>query len=136
VRENLARRESEVASAQTIVAEEVDKFAAWMRSRGAVPTIVALRQRFEQIRRSELERLEPKLASLTPEARGRVEETTRLLVEKLLLTPTEQLKGLGDADTVTAYSEALTRLFGLDEAERAPRGRVEQFRSASRRRSD
>jgi glutamyl-tRNA reductase len=136
VRENLARRESEVAGAQAIVSEEVDKFAAWMRSRGAVPTIVSLRQRFELVRRSELERLEPKLASLSPEARGRVEEITRLIVEKLLLTPTEQLKVVGDADTVSAYSEALTRLFGLDEAERAPRGRVEQFRSASRRRTD
>ena len=27
--------------------------------------------------------------------------------------PTEQLKSLGDADTVGAYAEALTRLFGL-----------------------
>jgi glutamyl-tRNA reductase len=136
VRENLARRETEVASAQAIVADEVQKFAAWLRSRGAIPTVVALRQRFEQVRRSELERLEPKLASLSPEARGRVEEITRLLVEKLLLMPTEQLKALGDADTVTAYSEALTRLFGLDEAERASRGRVEPFRAGARRRVD
>jgi hypothetical protein len=61
---------------------------------------------------------------------------TRLLVEKLLLMPTEQLKGLGDADTVSAYSEALTRLFGLDDAERQPRGKVEPFRAGARRRSD
>jgi len=31
------------------------------------------------------------------------------------LTPTEQLKSLSDADTVGAYSEALTRLFDLGE---------------------
>ena len=37
-------------------------------------------------------RLEPKLAALPPEARARVDEITRLIVEKLLLTPTEQLK--------------------------------------------
>jgi hypothetical protein len=41
---------------------------------------------------------------------------TRLIVEKLLLTPTEQLKGLGDQDTIAAYSEALTRLFGLTQS--------------------
>jgi hypothetical protein len=35
------------------------------------------------------------------------------VVEKLLLTPTEQLKTLHDAETIGAYSEALTRLFGL-----------------------
>ncbi|MQA31564.1 MAG: glutamyl-tRNA reductase [Luteitalea sp.] len=113
VRVNLARRTSEVSRAEAIVGEEVEKFSAWLRSRGAIPTVVALRQRFENIRRSELERLEFKLSSLPPEARTRVDEITRLIVEKLLLTPTEQLKSLTDADTVGAYSEALTRLFGL-----------------------
>ncbi len=115
VRDNLARRTSEVARAETIVSEEVDKFGAWLRSRGAIPTVVALRQRFEAIRRAELERLEFKLSTLSPEARTRVDEVTHLIVEKLLLTPTEQLKALGDTETVGAYTEALTRLFGLTE---------------------
>ena len=114
VRENLARRASEVTRAEAIVAEEVEKFGAWFRSRGAIPTVVALRERFEAIRRAELERLDFKLAALPPEARARVDEITHLIVEKLLLTPTEQLKSLSDADTVGAYAEALTRLFGLD----------------------
>jgi glutamyl-tRNA reductase len=124
VRENLARRASEVARAEAIVAEEVDKFAAWLRSRGAIPTVVALRQRFEAIRRAELERLDFKLATLPPEARTRVDEITHLIIEKLLLTPTEQLKAVGDAETVGAYTEALTRLFGLtdDAAAAAPGG--------------
>jgi len=128
VRENMARRASEVSRAEAIVAEELDKFGAWMRSRGAIPTVVALRQRFEAIRRAELERLDFKLAQLPPDARARVDEITHLIVEKLLLTPTEQLKAVNDADTVGAYSEALTRLFGLgdDEDERADH-RVEQF---------
>ena len=133
VRENLARRASEVTRAESIVAEEVDKFAAWLGSRGAIPTVVALRQRFETIRRAELDRLNFKLAALPPDARARVDEITHLIVEKLLLTPTEQLKAVTDADTVGAYSEALTRLFGLgdedkaaDQSERAER-RVEPF---------
>ena len=137
VRENLARRASEVARAETIVNEEVDKFGGWFRSRGAIPTVVALRERFEAIRRAELERLDFKLASLPPEARARVDEITHLIVEKLLLTPTEQLKALGNSDAVTAYTEALTRLFalaeqqGADQAEhdqQAKGGRVEPFK--------
>jgi len=116
VRENLARRASEVERAEAIVVEEVEKFGGWLRSRGAVPTIVALRERFETIRRAELERLESKLAALPPEARSRVDEITHLIVEKLLLTPTEQLKQAGDAETVAAYAEALARLFALNEA--------------------
>src|SRR5207244_4683210 len=86
------------------------------------PTIVALRQHCENIRRAELERLDHKLAGLAQpdEARARVDEITRLIVEKLLLAPTEQLKAVGDAETIGAYSEALTRLFRLaDEGEDA-----------------
>jgi glutamyl-tRNA reductase len=119
VRENLARRASEVARAEAIVRDEVDKFGAWLRSRGAIPTVVALRQRFEDIRRAELERLEFKLSALPPDARARVDEITHLIVEKLLLTPTEQLKALGDTDASVSYTEALTRLFGLSDREGA-----------------
>ena len=112
-----------------------------MKSRSAVPTIVALRQRFEAIRRSELERLDFKLAALAPEGRARVDEVTRLIVEKLLLTPTEQLKSAADdQDAITAYSEALTRLFALadstDSAADSPRGsggKVEPFARKSPR---
>ena len=114
VNENLARRASEVERAERIVAEEVERFGGWFRSRGVIPTVVALRQHAEQVRRSELERLQFKLSALPPEARARVDEITRLIVEKLLLTPTEQLKSLSDADTIAAYSDALTRLFALD----------------------
>ncbi len=130
VRENLARRASEVSRAEAIVTDEVQKFAGWLRSRSAIPTVVALRQRFEAIRRAELDRLDFKLSALPPEARARVDEITHLIVEKLLLTPTEQLKSVTDADTAGAYSDALTRLFGLGDADRdAPRPRRAQGRA-------
>ena len=133
VQENLARRSSEVQHAESIVLEEVNRFRAWMQSRDVVPTVVALRQQFEEIRKAELQRLDPKLAALPPDARARVDEITHLIVEKLLLTPTEQLKSVSDADTVGAYSEALTRLFGLGDEDAEARGRrVEPFRRNKR----
>jgi glutamyl-tRNA reductase len=113
VKENLARRSTEVQRAESIVREEVDRFRAWMQSRDVVPTVVALRQQFETIRRAELQRLDPKLAALTPEARARVDEITHLIVEKLLLTPTEQLKAADDEAMALAYADALNRLFKL-----------------------
>jgi glutamyl-tRNA reductase len=113
VSENLARRSTELAGAEAIVDEEVSKFATWLQAREIVPTIVALRQRFEQIRQSELRRLEPKLSGLTPEARARLDEITRLMFEKLLLTPTEQLKQIGEDAIAVDYAEALHRLFAL-----------------------
>ena len=136
VRENLARRASEVARAEAIVGEEVAKFGAWLRARGAVPTVVALRERFEAIRRAELERLDFKLSPLPPEARARVDEITHLIVEKLLLTPTEQLKVLNDDETIAAYSEALNRLFGLSDAPSADPRPAESRRVTPFRRSN
>ncbi|MEO7274337.1 MAG: glutamyl-tRNA reductase [Vicinamibacterales bacterium] len=122
VRENLARRSGELTRAEAIVTDEVTRFVSWMQSREVIPTVVALRQRFESIHQSELRRLEPKLAALPPEARARVDEVTRLIVEKLLLTPTEQLKAVSDESTIVAYAEALNRLFRLaaQEQQRDP----------------
>jgi len=128
VHDNLARRAAELERAEAIVREEVEQFGTWLRSRGAVPTVVALRRRFEEIRQAELERLQPKLSGLTPEARARVDEITHLLVEKLLLTPTEQLKAT-DPDAVVAYSDALRRLFNLAIGE--PEGSAEDRQAAS-----
>jgi glutamyl-tRNA reductase len=117
VQENLSRRAAEIEKAESIVNEEVTKYMTWQRSRGAVPTVVALRQRFEAIRRAELQRLEGKLGMLPPDARARVDEITRLIVEKLLLEPTEQLKALPDEETQAAYTEAVNRLFRLQDAD-------------------
>jgi glutamyl-tRNA reductase len=120
VRENMARRTSEVTRAEAIVDEELDKFGSWMRARGVIPTVVALRQSFESIRRAELDRLDFKLSGLPPEARdearARVDEITHLIIEKLLLTPTEQLKALGDQETAAQYADAIARVFGLADS--------------------
>ncbi len=115
VQENLARRGAEIARAEAIVGEELARFTGWQRSRRAIPTVVALRQRFDEIRRTELERLDSRFAGLPPEARARADEVTRLIVEKLLLEPTEQLKALPDEETQAIYTEAVNRLFRLGE---------------------
>ncbi len=115
VSENLARRQEQTSRAEALVSEAAEEFLVWLRSRGAIPTVVALRRRFEAVRQAELERLEPKLSRFPPEARARVEEITRVLVQKLLLTPTERLKSARDAATAAQYAETVTRLFDLDE---------------------
>ena len=115
VKENLARRTAELSHAEAIVDEEVARFTAWMQSREIIPTVVALRQRFEAIRQAELIRLAPRLSGLPPDARARVDEITRLIVEKLLHTPTEQLKAISEETRIVSYADALNRLFRLPE---------------------
>jgi glutamyl-tRNA reductase len=114
VQENLSRRATEIERAEAIVREEVDRFGAWMQSREVLPTVIALRERFDAIRQAELKRLESKLAPLSPDARARVDEVTHLIVEKLLLTPTEQLKSTRDETLAVTYAEAVHRLFALE----------------------
>jgi glutamyl-tRNA reductase len=133
VKENLARRSAELEEAESIVAAEVARFTGWMQSRDIIPTVVALRQRFENIRQSELRRLEPKLSALPPEARARVDELTRLIVEKLLLTPTEQLKAVTDETTVATYADALNQLFALAAEEQARAAEPVRTAKAGRR---
>ena len=54
--------------AERIVGRKSSKFIAWMQSREIIPTVVALRQRFEAIRQAELTRLEAE--ARRPAARG------------------------------------------------------------------
>ena len=106
---------------------------AWARSRTAMPTVVALRQRFEAIRQAELVACSRRSPALPPDARARVDEITRLIVEKLLITPTEQLKALPDRELLTAYADALSHLFALgpDDGD-DERGRRRAGRAAGR----
>ena len=135
VQENLSKRTAEIERAETIVREELARFLAWQKSRGAIQTVVALRDRFDAIRRAELQRLDPKLASLPPETRALFDHLTRLIVEKLLLDPTEQLKALPDEETQAAYTEAVNRLFRLrdDGGSPTPGGSADDVTPAHRR---
>ena len=56
VAETLAGRRREAERAETIVAEEADRFRAWQASLDVVPAITSLRARAEQIRDAELRR--------------------------------------------------------------------------------
>ena len=135
-------RGAELERAERSSNEEVTRFAAWMQSREIIPTVVALRAAFEAIRAAELNRLQPKLAGLPPEARARVDEITRLIVEKLLLTPTEQLKSRArraDGGRLLRRAEPAVqprrrRNAAVDEepAIRRPRSRVVMARAPDR----
>ena len=56
VAETLAGRRREAERAETIVAEEAERFRAWQASLEVVPAITSLRARAEQIRDAELSR--------------------------------------------------------------------------------
>ncbi|TMA83747.1 MAG: glutamyl-tRNA reductase, partial [Deltaproteobacteria bacterium] len=116
--DNLQSRSSEAEKAEEMVRVEAETFVRWMESLEQVPTITALRQRFEDIRRKELEKsLAGNLKNLSEAQRAALEDMTTAMINKLLHTPISQLKrNSGDEDEDSAlYVAALKKLFDLEE---------------------
>ena len=116
--ENLQERANEAEKAEEIVREEVQSFVRWLASLEQVPTITALRQRFEEIRQREIEKsLGGDLKGLSEEQRAAVEEMTTAMVNKMLHGPISQLKknSADQNDDGTLYIAALRKLFNLEK---------------------
>ena len=112
--ENLNERAGEVRKADEIVEEEVAGFLHWLDSLDQVPTIVALRQRLEEIRRSELEKsLRTSLKGLSEKERQAIEDMTSAMIGKILHAPISRMKKPEDGEE-SLYVEALKKLFGLE----------------------
>ncbi|MGI9018643.1 MAG: glutamyl-tRNA reductase [Euzebya sp.] len=110
-----------IREARAIVREESDGFAAWSRGVQAGPTISSLRQRAEQIRQSEVDRLAGRLSTLDQGQREAVEVLTKGIVNTLMHEPTIRLKRLVDTPDGERFVRALTHLFDLrpDDSESA-----------------
>ena len=120
VAESVAGRREEAVRAEAIVSEEADGFRAWQLSLDVVPAIASLRAKAESIRRAELERVESRLASLSPSQRRAVEALTSQIVAKLLHQPTVRMKEAAAAADGVLYADAVRHLFGLgDDADPA-----------------
>ena len=89
---HMAERSREATDAETLIAEEVERFHQRQRTVSAAPAIVALQQKAEEIRKGEFDRMSARLASLTPEQRAAVEALTKGLVNKFLHPPMQALK--------------------------------------------
>jgi glutamyl-tRNA reductase len=115
--DNRLERSNEAEKAEGIVREEVASFVRWMDSLEQVPTITALRHRFEEIRRREIEKsLGGGLKDLSAQQRAALDDLTTAMINKLLHGPISQLKknASEDGDDTTLYVAALKRLFDLE----------------------
>jgi glutamyl-tRNA reductase len=115
--DNMQERAQEAGKAEDIVQDEVQRFVRWVGSLEQVPTITALRRRFDDIRRLELEKsLGGSLKDLSRLQRDALEDMTTAMINKLLHGPTTQLKNHHQEDEeVTLYVAALRKLFDLED---------------------
>jgi glutamyl-tRNA reductase len=113
---SLEGRRSEAVRAERIVSEEAERFRAWRASLAVVPAIASLRAHAEEIRATELARLEGRL----PESdRDVVDTLTAQIVNKLLHLPTVRLKEAAVTADGLLYADVVRHLFGLGEEDEA-----------------
>jgi glutamyl-tRNA reductase len=128
VEENLANRKAEAEKARLIIAQEVEKFAQWLRSLDLNPTIVDLLSRGEAIARSELKRTLRGLKKDVDEKTYKAMETLALsLAKKLYHEPIMFLKRRArEEENAQKFIDLIRRIFNLDNEdvpENAHRGR-------------
>jgi len=114
VQSNLAQRAEEARKAEDIVTQEIGQFFKWLSSLDVTPTIVALRSKFDEIRKAELEKTLGNWKDLPPDAQKRLEACTMAIMNKLLHPPTSLLKKAGQGGRTDLYIDAVRSLFELE----------------------
>jgi glutamyl-tRNA reductase len=110
----LGDRGAAVAAAQELVSDEAQAYLAAQRSAEVTPTVTALRKRASEVIDAELLRLDSRLPDLDAKVRDEFGRSVRRVVDKLLHTPTVQVKRLAEGPDGNSYAAALRALFELD----------------------
>ncbi len=114
VERNRAERLQEAAKAERMVVEEVGVLQEWMKSLEVTPTIVALRSRVDEIKRTEVDKTLGRLAHLSDADRALVEGMASSIVNKLIHNTMITLKSEVASAGGAAFVEAARRFFNLD----------------------
>jgi len=122
VQANLKQRQKEAKKAEAIIEEEIGQFHKWLSELDIVPTIVALRRQFEEVRRQELEKTLSKNSSFGESERKALEALTNAIINKLLHAPIAALKRTQNDPVGDAYVDAVRTLFELPEPGGAAEG--------------
>ncbi len=113
--ENIKDRGKEAQKAETIVQEEVTKFVNWYHSLEVTPTIVALRKKFEEIGKKELEKAFSLHPNWSEKERKSLEALTSAILNKILHTPSTLLRQSNEEAMADFYLDTLRTLFQLPE---------------------
>ena len=133
---NLKERAREASKAHEILVEDIEQYERWAQSLGIVPTVKALRNHFSHTAHSELEKALARMNHLDANDRAQVQRLVHAVVNKLLHTPSTQLRRLAEEHDGRLYTEALATLFDLPvpaEDAHAHAGPEEADRAAEQR---
>jgi glutamyl-tRNA reductase len=120
---NAARDQSAVlAKAEKILAAEAQVFRSQLQAESTVPTIVALRQRLNEICRQDLESFIEERGPFTREQDQLLHAITAQLLQKIASSLARELKELPEKEEQERMTAAVTRLFHLHPPEKALAG--------------
>jgi glutamyl-tRNA reductase len=115
VEQNREERLQEAEKAEQLVQGEVRVLRQWFKSLEVTPTIVALRNRTEDIKRMELEKIFARMAHLSADDRQAVETMASAIVNKMVHGTMVALKAEASGSGGAAFIEAARRFFNLED---------------------
>jgi glutamyl-tRNA reductase len=98
-----------------LISQEVNKFNNWLGTLDAVPTIVEIRKRVENIGNQEMERTLKKIPHLSEEDKKIIYQMKNSMINKILHKPTIKLKQKTQSEDGHIYLKAIRHLFHLDD---------------------
>jgi len=113
IEENLHSRRQAALQAEEIIDDQVDHFMGWLKSLDAVETIRQYRDNADIIREAVLAKARQQLTTGT-DPKQVIEELARNLTNKLIHTPSAQIKQAG-YDERSDLLDAARELLGLDD---------------------
>ncbi len=112
---NIKEREKEAENAMNFISQEVTKFNNWVGALDAVPTIVEIRKKAENIRKQEIEKTLKKISHLSENDKQLLRQMSSSMVNKILHKPTIKLKQKTQSEDGHVYLKAIRHLFHLDD---------------------
>lgn len=112
---NIESRNKEAIKGERIVDEAVIRFRQWYDNMDVVPTIVALRDKMDNIARSEVKKTLQTLNHLSDYDCQAINRMTNAMINKILHDPTLLLKRNSSHGDKSVYLDITRQLFKLDE---------------------
>ncbi len=115
VRRNASGRQAAAAAADKIVDAEVQGFRRKLMAERVVPTIVALRQRLDELCRQELEVLRKEFGPFTEDQDQALTALTSHITQRIAGSLARELKELPEREEQDVLTAAVGRLFHLEQ---------------------
>jgi glutamyl-tRNA reductase len=111
---NLKTRREHAKMAEEIVLQGEEDFQKWISGLNVVPAIISLKKRFDDIKKTEVEKALRRLSSFSERERKIIESMAQGIVGKILHSPLINLKRETATSLGSLYVDTIKRLFELD----------------------